>query len=313
MTKHIHVDGVLGGGGVKGFCHIGFLKACRKMRVKFDSMLGVSVGSLVAVLDRNGFTPDEIREIFGDRLRSRLTKAARAYSPDVSALQLASVLVGIRPAIVDAAFMAIGAPGSDDVRFDNIDEARIAVAALTAFYPDLYQPMKEMVAELGLKPRADLKILAFDAIQRKPVLFTGTDYDLAQALAASCALPGAFRPVADPQGKGLLIDGAMYHRNPVDFCTGKALVSKLGFATALPWEMLSPIEFMGHMREMMGYSQFHRHEVDTSSGHIVVEMKTPHVAGMSFGISTETQDRMVAEAEEETLRVLRAARKSGSL
>ena len=313
MANRFKVEGVLGGGGVKGFCHIGFLKACRTENVSFSSLTCVSVGTLVGVLHVNGYSPEEIHKIFAERLRTRLSQAARNYSPDVSALQLASSLVGYRPAIVDAAFMAVGAPGSEDIRFDNVDEARIAVAALTAFYPDLLGPMREMVAELGLKPGNGLKIVAFDAIERKPVVFEGTDYDLALALTASCALPGAFRPVANPLGKGLLIDGAMYHRNPVEFCEGKALVSKLVRATALPNEMLNPIEFMGHMREMMGLCPFHRHEVDTSAGHIVIEQKSPHVAGLSFGISRATQDSMVDDAESHTLEVLRSARENGSL
>lgn len=314
MTNHIQVEGVLGGGGVKGFCHIGFLKACREENVSFSSLLGVSVGSLVAALHCNGYSPEEIRVIFADRLRSRLTQAARAFPADMSTFTLLTKLLGPRHPLLASAFRAIGAPGEEAAFHEcEFEDLRLAVQSLSAWYPDLLESMRDMVKELKLKPTEQLKVLAFDAIQRKPVLFEGTDYDLALALTASCALPGAFRPVLNPDGRGLLIDGAMYHRNPVDFCKGKGLVSKLGFASAWPSEVLSPIEFIGHVREMLGLTHYQRHEVDTSTGHIVVEMKSPQVAGMSFGISTKTQDAMVEDSLQLTLKALRDAKSRGAL
>ncbi len=314
MTNHFTVEGVLGGGGVKGFCHIGFLKACREENVSFSTLLGVSVGSLVAALHCNGYSPEEIRVIFAERLRSRLTQAARAFPADMSTFTLLTKLLGPRHPLLAAAFRSIGAPGEEAAFHESeFTDLRLAVQSLSAWYPDLLESMRDMVKELSLKPTEQLKVLAFDAIQRKPVLFEGRDYDLALALTASCALPGAFRPVVNPDGRGLLIDGAMYHRNPVDFCKGKGLVSKLGFASAMPNELLSPIEFIGHVREMLGLTHYQRHEVDTSAGHLVVDMKSPRVAGMSFGISTKTQDAMVKDSTNLTLNVLREAKAKGAL
>lgn len=310
MKEHSYVEGVLGGGGVKGFCHIGFLKAAEKLDLRFSSLLGVSVGSLVATLHCNGYKPDEIHEIFRDRLRTRLTAAAMNYAPDVSYFQLLRAVLGCMPSPAREAMTAYGAAGAVA---KMPAESLQAVIAMTSWYPDLHGPMRDMVKELELKPSPELKILAFDSIERKAVLFEGVDYDLSLALAASCSLPGAFRPVLSSCGTQVLIDGAFWHRNPGEFCKGRALISKLGFASALPVEALSPIEYLGHLKEMLGLTHFHRHEVNPEDGHVVVEMKTPHVAGMSFGISKATQDAMVEYGESQTILAVEEARKNGKI
>lgn len=314
MTVLIKRRGIFGGGGVKGFCTIGFLKAARRLGVQIEGSLGVSVGSLVAALHENGMDVDEIHRVFQERLRKSIINAARNIGPDVKASELLLAAMGIQPAIVTDAFKAVGEAGFQKVRFDDPKAARDELIEHTSIYPDLLPAMREMVSELGLKAQPGLRILAFDIISRKPVVFdhSHTD-DLALALTSSCALPGAFRPVAHPDGKMLLVDGAWYHRNPGDFDKPGAIIVKLNKATALPLEMLTPLELAGHMKEMLGLAHFHRHEVDPAWGHTLVDMVTPHVAGLSFGISTASQDAMVEYGEERTVEVLSKAIASGTI
>lgn len=54
----------LSGGGVRGFCHIGVLKAFEQFGVIPDILSGVSAGSIAASLYGAGLTPDEILECF---------------------------------------------------------------------------------------------------------------------------------------------------------------------------------------------------------------------------------------------------------
>ena len=314
MTALIKRRGIMGGGGAKGFCTIGFLKGARRAGVQIEGTLGVSVGSLVAVLHENGMDADEIHRVFQERLRKSIINAARNIGPDVKASELLLAAMGWQPSIVTQAFKALGAPGAENVKFDDPKAARGALIEHTSIYPDLLPAMREMVGELGLKPQPGLRVLAFDLISRKPVMFdySNTD-DLALALTASCALPGAFRPVAHPNGKMLLVDGAWYHRNPGDFDKPGAIIVKLNKATSFPSDSLTPIEFLGHWREVMGLTHFHRHEVDPAWGHTLVDMQTPHVAGLSFGISTATQDGLVEYGEEQTLDVLTEAIVNGTL
>jgi len=54
----------LSGGGVKGLCHAGVLKALEEVGIKPDIISGVSSGSLVGALYSDGYTPDEIAVCF---------------------------------------------------------------------------------------------------------------------------------------------------------------------------------------------------------------------------------------------------------
>lgn len=52
------------GGGIKGACHIGVLKALEEENIKFDFISGTSSGSIIATLYALGFTSNEMYEIF---------------------------------------------------------------------------------------------------------------------------------------------------------------------------------------------------------------------------------------------------------
>ncbi|MCW1734895.1 patatin-like phospholipase family protein [Anaerorudis cellulosivorans] len=54
----------LSGGGAKGFAHLGALKMLDESGLKPDVIVGTSAGSLAGVLYADGYTPDEICELF---------------------------------------------------------------------------------------------------------------------------------------------------------------------------------------------------------------------------------------------------------
>ena len=56
----------LSGGGVRGFAHIGALRALEDIGIKPDIIAGVSAGSIVASFYAAGMSADEIFEIFGN-------------------------------------------------------------------------------------------------------------------------------------------------------------------------------------------------------------------------------------------------------
>ena len=54
----------LSGGGARGFAHIGALKALEEAGIKPDIISGVSAGSIIGVLYADGYSPEEMIEIF---------------------------------------------------------------------------------------------------------------------------------------------------------------------------------------------------------------------------------------------------------
>ncbi len=56
----------LSGGGIKGLCHAGVLKALEEYNIYPDIISGVSAGAIVGALYADGYTPDEIAEMFQD-------------------------------------------------------------------------------------------------------------------------------------------------------------------------------------------------------------------------------------------------------
>lgn len=62
-----NVGYALGGGGAKGFAHLGALKALEERNLKPDIIAGTSAGALAGVLYADGFTPEEIHEMFKDK------------------------------------------------------------------------------------------------------------------------------------------------------------------------------------------------------------------------------------------------------
>lgn len=54
---------VLSGGGARGICHLGVIKALEEFNVKFSCIAGTSAGALTGALYGYGYKPDEILEM----------------------------------------------------------------------------------------------------------------------------------------------------------------------------------------------------------------------------------------------------------
>jgi len=64
----------LSGGGIKGMCHAGVLKALEEQGIKPEIISGVSAGAIVAALYADGYTPDEIASHFEEISFRQMTK-----------------------------------------------------------------------------------------------------------------------------------------------------------------------------------------------------------------------------------------------
>lgn len=74
-TKQAYKLGLaLSGGGIKGLVHAGVLKAFEERGIRPDIISGVSSGAIVGALYADGYTPDEIVDIFGHIEFRKMTK-----------------------------------------------------------------------------------------------------------------------------------------------------------------------------------------------------------------------------------------------
>ncbi|MBN1159063.1 MAG: patatin-like phospholipase family protein [Bacteroidales bacterium] len=64
MAKKYNTGLVLSGGAARGFAHLGVLKALEESGIKPDVISAVSAGSIAGAFYADGYTPDEILEIY---------------------------------------------------------------------------------------------------------------------------------------------------------------------------------------------------------------------------------------------------------
>jgi predicted acylesterase/phospholipase RssA len=286
------IELVLGGGGVKGFAHVGFLKAVEELKINYGTITGVSIGSIIAVLYVNGFSTEEIETIFAQELK--------AITPKKLARSM------LLPA-----------------RLDRLIFAEEPVSLLTL--------MKDLVARYKLKPKSNLRLVAFNAITREPVVFSGKYYDLATAMAASCSIPFVFRPIENGEEVSLvtwlrhwvsrklrqepdhadeselLFDGGLFHPTPTDFCQGPAIVAKLGFASQKSSEDLAFADRLFHNLEKHAARILDALFPDPRGEHVVITVGSADVAALSFGISPSQQKALTGNAYLRSISALKTA------
>ncbi len=259
------IEVILGAGGIKGFGHIGVLKALEERNVAVGTITGVSVGSIIAALYTNGFTPDQLFELFLDSIKRRM----------------------------------------DPMLYTECLSFPDPLAAAIGGCLNLYRPLQNMVAQHRLKANSRLRIVSCDFFTHEPVAFDGDGYDLAKALAASCSLPTVFTPQWHQDGlrPQLLVDGAVYHYNPTDFSKGTTIVSMFRPASepACSWQL--PVDLYFHARELYWPIAGHRRHVDRER-HVVIEIGLPSVAGLNFGLSRECCEALVEDGYRTALAAL---------
>ncbi len=64
MTREDIYTCIFGGGAVRGFAYVGAVRALNEMKIKYDTLVGSSVGAILATLVAVGYSYEEIKDIF---------------------------------------------------------------------------------------------------------------------------------------------------------------------------------------------------------------------------------------------------------
>jgi len=197
-TDRPRIGLVLAGGGAKGGAHVGVLKVLEEMHVPVDCIAGTSMGALVGA----------------------------GYASGIPAAQMQEFLVGIDWKSV------VGGLGQRDLQ--PIEQKRAGVTYSNSFELGLQD--KRLVIPGGIVNTAGIEDLLRSFVARArmqssfdrlpiPYRAVATDMvtgkmvvlgsgDIATAMRASMAIPGAFAPVVTDEY--ILADGGMVRNIPVD-------------------------------------------------------------------------------------------------
>lgn len=189
----------LSGGGARGAAHVGVLEVLEEMRVPIDYIAGTSMGSIVGGLYASGMTPEQIataletmdwEHIFDDDPPRKDRSFRRKRDDDL-------YLVNAKPGISDDGELKFPSGAIQGQKFVlALRELTLPISTATDF-DRLYIPFRAVASNIGTGQRV--------------VLGSG---DLATAMRASMAVPGAFA-ATEIDGQ-LLVDGGITDNLPID-------------------------------------------------------------------------------------------------
>jgi len=193
---------VLSGGGAKGVCHVGLLKALEEHDIPIDYIAGTSMGAIVGGLYAAGYTPAQMEELFLSEEFMRWASGTidptynYYYKKDNhnaawTSLKLKYKAQRITPRLPTN----LVSPYEMDFQFIQIFADAGAVAAYD--FDKLFVPFRCVASDI--------------AANRPFVLSRGS---LEDAIRASMTFPFYFKPIKI-DGR-LLFDGGMYNNFPVD-------------------------------------------------------------------------------------------------
>ncbi len=186
----------LGGGGVRGFSHIGVLKVLEEEGIGIDLIVGTSVGALIGGAYASGQSPIDIQDKIANYIRS----------PEFDDSTLKSISLSL---------------SNDDKNF--FKKARTFVMNHLIFaqaffkssilpFHDFKSLIDHFLPDIDIsETRIPLRVVSTDLISGNKIVFSQGSLRL--AVLASCSVPGAVAPVR--YGEWLLADGGITSLVPV--------------------------------------------------------------------------------------------------
>jgi len=189
---------VLGGGGARGYAHVGVLKKLEEMRIPYDYIAGTSMGSIVGGFLAIGMESDELAKVvrdadwddlFKDKTDREDLPFRRKADDD---LGLFGPKLGIGK---DSSLLPKGVVSGQKVvfMFESVTSQRVN----TTDFDQLPIPYRAIATDIV---SGDMVVIG--------------DGELSMAMRASMAVPAVFDPVQ--RDGALLVDGGLVRNLPVD-------------------------------------------------------------------------------------------------
>ena len=193
---------VLGGGGARGYAHIGVIKRLEELRVPYDYIAGTSVGSIVGGFLATGMDSDQLTQVvrqanWGDLFEDKTNRQNlpfRRKSDDDLGLYGPKLGIGKNSNLLPS-----GVVSGQKILF--MFESIASVRSTATNFNQLPIPFRAIATNIVT---GEMVILAKG--------------DLAVAMRASMAVPAVFDPVR--RGDQLLVDGGLSRNLPIDVAKG---------------------------------------------------------------------------------------------
>lgn len=185
MNKKGSYTCIFGGGAVRGVAYIGALQALAECGIDIDVLAGSSVGSLVATLVAVGYSPDEIKNIF-EKVNFELFRDIHFGINKDFAISKGNVFTDWVRELIEQKFYG------DEYKKGNNE-------------PVLFRDIKKK-----------LVLITTDLNTFKPYelsTFETPDFEVAEAVRASCSMPGLMVPLEVNNKK--LLDGDLLKGIPL--------------------------------------------------------------------------------------------------
>lgn len=188
---------VLGGGGAKGAAEVGVLKVIEEAGIPIDYVAGTSIGAIVGGLYATGYTAAELDSIFRQQDWIPLLTDRREDLMQVPYREIDGIVYLFGFPVYDINRESHGRIGAlKGNRVETLIDSLMGVRGMNEFSL-LKRPFSCVACDL----RTGSEVILDDGIP-------------AQAMRASMAIPGVFKPVR--RDSLLLLDGGMTNNLPVD-------------------------------------------------------------------------------------------------
>ena len=185
----------LSGGGIKGFSHIGAIKALEEANIKFDYISGTSSGSIVAALYACSYTTEEIYNIF------------KKYVNEIKYIDLINIKKFFKNLITFKGIQIDGLNSGTKIK------KLVTKVCMQKGITNINQVKMPLVIPAVNLRTEELYVFSNNILEnRSSNIKYINNIDLGTAVQASCSYPGVFSPCRYKQD--LLVDGGIAENIP---------------------------------------------------------------------------------------------------
>ncbi|WP_448580574.1 patatin-like phospholipase family protein [Thermaurantiacus sp.] len=264
---------VLGGGGARGFAHIGVLQVLEENRIPVHAVAGTSMGAVVGSLYASGLDSDQLVKVtraidwatlFSDRIpRDRMTfRRKRDERDNLIRFRLAFDNKGL--------VLPPGLLRGQDLYLTLAE--KLATARSVRDFDDLPIPFRAVAADITTGQAVVLE-----------------DGDIATAVFASMAVPGGLPPV-EREGR-LLVDGGIVNNVPVDVARAmgvdRVIVVDVGTPLLKREDIRTFVNVLDQVQLLLGRAEIDRQLASLGPQDVLIRANPQGVSSTDFTSSEE--------------------------